>query len=152
VYTLKFGKVINTVPFKFLIRNIFKKPKKVRKPVFNRLRGASHRKAVIAKVVIITPKKPNSALRHVAKTSVYLTMRKAFARITGVGSVPSKFNRVLLRGGRANDLPSVRLTLVRNVYDFGAIYGKKKRRSVYGTPRSDSHTSHVRRRFRHLHS
>jgi len=144
-------KCINNTPFKFSIRNVFKKPRKVRKSVYNRLRGAPHRKAVINKVAIITPKKPNSALRHVAKTSVYLTMRKAFARITGVGSVPSKFNRVLLRGGRANDLPSVRLTLVRNVYDFGSIYGKKRRRSVYGTPRPDNYTSHIRRRFRHLH-
>lgn len=149
---MKFGSHISKVPFKFTIRNVFKKPRKVRKSTFNRLRGASHRKAVITKVVIITPKKPNSALRHVAKTAVYLTLRKAFARITGVGTVPSKFNRVLLRGGRANDLPSVRLTLVRNVYDFGSIYGKKRRRSIYGTARPDNHTSHVRRRFRHLHS
>ena len=63
----------------------------------------------------------------------------------GIGSVPQRYNRVLLRGGRANDVPGVRLTLVRNVYDFAGIYRKKKRRSIYGAP---GPRSFVRRRFR----
>lgn len=98
----------------------------------------------------MTPKKPNSAIRHVAKTSIYKHFKQIFARVPGIGNMPAKFNRILVRGGRANDLPTVRLTAVRGVYDFSGLYTKKKRRSIYGAPRLESTVSHVRRKYRHL--
>lgn len=99
----------------------------------------------------MTPKKPNSAIRHVAKLSLYKTNRFLLTRVPGIGNLPTKYNRVLARGGRANDLPTVRCTLIRNVYDFAGLFGKKKRRSLYGTSRPENYTKHIRRRFRRLH-
>nr|QTT61072.1 ribosomal protein S12 [Euplotes vannus] len=134
----------------FYLRQILKKRFRCRSRVFNRLYGAPQRKAVVLRVVLMTPKKPNSAIRHVARVSIYKTGRRALCRIPGIGSSPTKFNRVLCRGGRANDLPTVRLTLIRGVYDFSGLYNKKRRRSVYGAPRPESIITHRRRRYRHL--
>lgn len=135
----------------FYLRNLLKVRPKIKSRVFNRLYGAPQRKGTVLKIALMTPKKPNSAIRHVAKITVYKTGRRALCRIPGIGSSPTKFNRVLCRGGRANDLPTVRLTLIRNVFDFSGLYTKKKRRSVYGAPRPESMITHRRRRYRHLH-
>nr|YP_011027858.1 ribosomal protein S12 [Euplotes cristatus]UPM52068.1 ribosomal protein S12 [Euplotes cristatus] len=134
----------------FYLRNLLKSYYRHRSRVFNRLYGAPQRKGVILRVVLMTPKKPNSAIRHVAKVSIYKTGRRGLCRIPGVGSLPTKFNRVLFRGGRANDLPTVRLTLIRGVFDFSGLYTKKRRRSLYGAPRPESSITHRRRRYRHL--
>lgn len=104
-------------------------------------------KGTVAKVTTTSPKKPNSASRHIAKvkltSEIYVT-----ARVPGAGYVCSKYNRVLVHGGRANDLPGVGYTLVRGAFDFSPVIFKKKRRSVYGTSRPDGYTKHVRRCFR----
>ena len=104
-------------------------------------------KGIVSKVTTMSPKKPNSASRHVAK--VKLTNEfSVTARVPGIGYVCSKYNRVLVNGGRANDLPGVGYSLVRGVYDFSAVIFKRKRRSIYGTSRPDNYTKHVRRCFR----
>lgn len=104
-------------------------------------------KGIVSKVTTMSPKKPNSASRHVAK--VKLTNEfNITARVPGIGYVCSKYNRVLVHGGRANDLPGVGYSLVRSVYDFSSVIFKRKRRSVYGTARPDNYTKHVRRCFR----
>lgn len=82
------------------------------------------------------PKKPNSAVRHIAKVKLTNEIHVT-ARIPGIGYRCSKYNRVLVNGGRANDLPGVGYTLVRGVYDFPSVISKRKRRSVYGTERPD---------------
>lgn len=134
----------------FKIKNILKvKPRKYTR-LWEKLNNSPHRKGLVLNVVIKTPKKPNSALRHVAKTVIYKNSKNIFGRIPGIGLIPTKYNRVLLRGGRANDLPSVRLTLVRNVYDFSGLLYKKKRRSIYGTSRPEHFTAHIRRRYRKI--
>lgn len=93
------------------------------------------------------PKKPNSAVRHIAK--VRLTNETNLtARMPGIDYRCSKYNRVLVHGGRANDLPGVGYTLIRGVYDFSPVLFKKKRRSVYGAERPDGHTKHIRRCFK----
>jgi small subunit ribosomal protein S12 len=104
-------------------------------------------KGVVTEVRTMSPKKPNSATRHVAKVKL-TTEHFVTARIPGVGYRCSKHNRVLVNGGRANDLPGVGYTLVRGVYDFASVLFKKKRRSVYGTSRPDGYTTHVRRKER----
>jgi small subunit ribosomal protein S12 len=104
-------------------------------------------KGIITKVVTMSPKKPNSAIRHVAKVNLNNKLRVT-ARIPGIGYICSKYNRVLVNGGRANDLPGVGYSLVRGVYDFSPVIAKKKRRSVYGTSRPEGLTKFVRRSLR----
>jgi len=104
-------------------------------------------KGIVTKVTTMSPKKPNSAVRHVAKVALTNGLRVT-ARIPGVGYICSKYNRVLVTGGRANDLPGVGYTLIRSVYDFSPVIMKKKRRSVYGTPRPDGYTKYVKKSLR----
>lgn len=112
-----------------------------------RLKACPQAKGLIVRVVIMTPKKPNSALRHVAKVRLYSKPRIT-ARIPGSGFGVVRFNRVLVRGGRANDLPGVGYSLVRGVYDFSPHFAKKRSRSFYGVPRPDSQITHIRRKVR----
>ena len=104
-------------------------------------------KGIVTKVTTMSPKKPNSAVRHVAKVALTSSSRVT-ARIPGIGYICSKYNRVLVTGGRANDLPGVGYTLIRGVFDFSPVIFKKKRRSVYGTSRPDGYTAHIRRSLR----
>ena len=134
----------------FTKRHNLKYKPRIKSRSFNRLHGGPQRKGTVTRVTIMTPKKPNSAIRHIAKVAVYKSNGRALCRIPGIGSLPTKFNRVLFRGGRANDLPTVRLTLIRGVFDFSPLYSKKRRRSVYGVPRPESLIKHVRRCYRHL--
>ena len=98
---------------------------------------------------IITPRKPNSARRPVAK--VVLTNRiRITAHIPGIGHNIRRHSNVLVRGGGARDLPGVSFTCVRGVYDFAEVYGRIRRRSIYGVPRNENMVKKVRRRFRNL--
>jgi small subunit ribosomal protein S12 len=104
-------------------------------------------KGIVSKVTTMSPKKPNSASRHVAKVKLTNDFNIT-ARVPGIGYVCSKYNRVLVNGGRANDLPGVGYSLVRGAFDFSPVIFKRKRRSVYGTARPDNFTKHIRRCFR----
>lgn len=112
-----------------------------------RLGQSPQKKGIVNKVTTKSPKKPNSAVRHVAKVTLTSGYRVT-ARLPGIGYLCSKYNRVLVNGGRANDLPGVGYTLVRGVYDFSPVIFKKKRRSVYGVSRPDGYTKFVRRSLR----
>ena len=112
-----------------------------------RLRGSPFARGLVVRVVIMTPKKPNSALRHVAKVRLYCKPRVT-ARIPGSGFGVVRFNRVLVRGGRANDLPGVGYSLVRGVYDFSPHYLKRRSRSFYAVSLPEGPTRHVRRKVR----
>jgi len=94
-------------------------------------------KGIVNLVATMKPKKPNSAVRHIAKVKLTNEIHVT-ARIPGSGYRCSKYNRVLVHGGRANDLPGVGYTLVRGVYDFPSVIFKRKRRSIYGTQRPES--------------
>ena len=104
-------------------------------------------KGIVSKVTTMSPKKPDSASRHVAKVKLTNDFNIT-ARVPGIGYVCSKYNRVLVNGGRANDLPGVGYSLVRGAFDFSPVIFKRKRRSVYGTARPDNFTKHIRRCFR----
>jgi small subunit ribosomal protein S12 len=112
-----------------------------------RLWGCPAARGLVVRVCVMNPKKPNSAMRHVAKVKLYSKPRIT-ARIPGYGFGITRFNRVLVRGGRANDLPGVGYSLVRGVYDFPSLYGKKKSRSFYGVSRPEGGKKYVRRKFR----
>lgn len=127
----------------------FRKYKKGFTPRTPALQKRPQVKGIITRVTTMSPKKPNSAMRHIAKVKLTNLLRVT-ARIPGIGYICSKFNRVLVNGGRANDLPGVGYTLIRGVKDFSPVIFKKRRRSVYGTSRPEGHTKFVRRSLRLL--
>ena len=104
-------------------------------------------KGIVTRVTTMSPRKPNSAIRHVAKVDLTNGL-KLTSRLPGKGYLCAKYNRVLISGGRANDLPGVGYSAVRGVYDFSPVVGKKKRRSVYGVSRPTGFTNYVRKSLR----
>ena len=104
-------------------------------------------KGVVLKVRITTPRKPNSARRPVVK--VLLSNRKQrVAHIPGKGHNLRKHSEVLISGVGARDLPGVRFTCIRGVYDFSPLHEKIRRRSIYGAKRPDDKKKKLRRKFR----
>ena len=86
------------------------------------------------RVFTTTPKKPNSALRKVARVRLSNGM-EVTAYIPGQGHNLQEHSVVILRGGRVKDLPGVRYHIVRGLLDMGGVEGRKQRRSKYGTKR-----------------
>ena len=120
------------------------KSKKVKATALRRSYNSKDRKYVISPnpqkrgvvllVKTMTPKKPNSALRKVAR--VRLSNRtEVTAYIQGVGHDLAEHGIVLVRGGRVKDLPGVKYHLIRGKLDLAGVVGRKKARSVYGTKR-----------------
>ncbi|NPB03152.1 MAG: 30S ribosomal protein S12 [Thermotogae bacterium] len=108
-----------------------KRKKKTKSPA---LEGNPQKKGTCIRVYTTTPKKPNSALRKVAK--VRLTNGKeVIAYIPGEGHNLQEHSTVLVRGGRVKDLPGVKYHIVRGVYDAAGVSGRRNSRSKYGTPR-----------------
>ena len=85
-----------------------------------------------ARVYTRTPKKPNSAIRKVAKVELW-TGRSVEAYIPGEGHTLQQHSVVLVRGGRVPDLPGVKYKLIRGKYDFQSLKERRKRRSFYAT-------------------
>lgn len=90
------------------------------------------KKGVCIKIFTRSPKKPNSAIRKVAKIKVS-TGKKVEAYIPGEGHNLKSYSVVLMRGGRVPDLPGVKYHLIRGKYDFQGIKKRKSSRSLYGT-------------------
>lgn len=88
-------------------------------------------KGVCLKVYTRTPKKPNSALRKVAKLKLS-SRRKVESYIPGEGHNLRQYSVVLIRGGRVPDLPGVKYKIIRGKYDLLAVKNRKKSRSKYG--------------------
>lgn len=115
------------------INQIIRKPRKGRKEKGKgtALGGNPQKKGVVLRVYTRKPKKPNSALRKVAK--VKLTNRREIeAYIMGEGHNLQEHGIVLVRGGRVPDLPGVRYKIVRGKYDLGGVVGRRTSRSKYG--------------------
>ncbi|HOK00510.1 MAG TPA: 30S ribosomal protein S12 [Candidatus Pacearchaeota archaeon] len=90
------------------------------------------KRGVCIKVFTVTPKKPNSALRKVARVRLTNGM-EVTAYIPGEGHNLQEHSVVLIRGGRVKDLPGVRYHIVRGVLDTAGVEGRKQGRSKYGT-------------------
>ena len=90
------------------------------------------KRGVCLKVFTTTPKKPNSALRKVARVRLTNGM-EVTAYIPGEGHNLQEHSIVLIRGGRVKDLPGVRYHVVRGVLDSEGVEGRKQKRSKYGT-------------------
>jgi len=103
-----------------------------RKTVF--AKGCAFKRGVCTKVYTTTPKKPNSALRKVAKVRLSNGV-EVIAYIPGEGHNLQEHSIVLIRSGRVKDLPVVRYHIVRGVYDTQGIDSRRRGRSVYGTKR-----------------
>jgi small subunit ribosomal protein S12 len=107
------------------------KPKRNKVPA---LQQCPQKRAVCTRVYTTTPKKPNSALRKVAK--VRLTNGfEALTYIPGEGHNLQEHSVVLIRGGRVKDLPGVRYHIIRGVLDTQGVKDRRKRRSLYGAKR-----------------
>ena len=95
------------------------------------------KRGVCIQVRTVTPKKPNSALRKVARVRLTNGM-EVTAYIPGEGHNLQEHSVILLRGGRVKDLPGVRYTIVRGVLDSAGVEGRKTSRSIYGAKRPKS--------------
>ena len=95
---------------------------------------APFKRGVCLQVRTTTPKKPNSALRKIARVRLTNGM-EVTAYIPGVGHNLQEHSVVLIRGGRVKDLPGVRYHIVRGVYDSGGVENRKQQRSKYGAKR-----------------
>lgn len=94
--------------------------------------GSPFKRGVCLKVTTTTPKKPNSALRKIARVRLSNGM-EVTAYIPGMGHNLQEHSIVLVRGGRVKDLPGVRYTIVRGVFDTQGVEGRKQSRSRYGS-------------------
>ena len=91
-----------------------------------------YKRGVCIKVFTVTPKKPNSALRKVARVRLTNGM-EVTAYIPGEGHNLQEHSIILIRGGRVKDLPGVRYHVVRGTLDAGGVEQRKQGRSLYGT-------------------
>jgi small subunit ribosomal protein S12 len=98
------------------------------------LRGSPQRRGVCTRVYTTTPKKPNSALRKVARVRL-TTGIEVTAYIPGIGHNLQEHSIVLVRGGRVKDLPGVRYKIIRGTLDTAGVRDRKKARSRYGAKR-----------------
>jgi small subunit ribosomal protein S12 len=99
------------------------------------LKGSPQVRGVCLKVFTTTPKKPNSALRKVARVKLSTGM-EVTAYIGGEGHNLQEHSVVLIRGGRVKDLPGVRYHIVRGALDTAGVEGRKQSRSLYGAKQS----------------
>ena len=131
-------------------RQLLKKPRKIaraktKSPAlnygFNSLKNrpvyypAPFKRGVCLSVRTITPKKPNSALRKIARVRLTNGM-EVTAYIPGVGHNLQEHSVVVLRGGRVKDLPGVRYHILRGVLDSSGVEGRKQSRSKYGAKKA----------------
>ncbi|HMN19095.1 MAG TPA: 30S ribosomal protein S12 [Candidatus Moranbacteria bacterium] len=113
--------------------------------VFNTLKNkpkptkSPFKRGVCVKVSTTTPKKPNSALRKIARVRLTNNM-EVTAYIPGVGHNLQEHSIVMIRGGRVKDLPGVRYHIVRGVLDASGVDGRNRGRSKYGAKRPKAKT------------
>ncbi len=98
------------------------------------LKGSPQRRGVCTRVYTSTPKKPNSALRKVARIRLTSGI-EVTAYIPGEGHNLQEHSIVLVRGGRVKDLPGIRYHIIRGTLDASGVEDRKKGRSKYGTKR-----------------
>ena len=112
----------------------FGRKRQVAKTASPALRGAPQKRGVCTRVYTSTPKKPNSALRKVARVRLTNGM-EVTCYIPGEGHNLQEHSIVLIRGGRVKDLPGVRYHVVRGTLDASGVDGRMQSRSKYGTKR-----------------
>lgn len=126
-------------PQQFLIKQKtrFRYKKRAKAPKFE---GAPHRKGVVSKITVMSPRKPNSAKRTFAKVRLLFNNKRLFAKIPGIGEHFLQSHAiVLVRGHGPKDSPGINYHLVRGQCDFIKFepYGRKNRRSKFGVKKLD---------------
>ena len=101
------------------------------------LKGSPQRRGVCTRVYTTTPKKPNSALRKVARVKLTSEV-EVTAYIPGEGHTLQEHSMVLVRGGRVKDLPGVRYKIIRGSLDTQGVKARKQARSKYGAKKEKS--------------
>lgn len=129
---------------------LLKKPRKIAKAKtkspalsfgFNTLKNrpvdywSPFKRGVCTQVKTTTPKKPNSALRKIARVRLTNGM-EVTAYIPGVGHNLQEHSIVMIRGGRVKDLPGIRYHIVRGIFDTSGVEGRKQQRSKYGAKKT----------------
>ena len=119
------------------INQLIKKARKSssKKTKSKALEGSPQKKGVCIQVKTQTPKKPNSALRKVARVRLTNNLTVT-AYIPGVGHNLQEHSIVIIRGGRVKDLPGVRYHIIRGLLDTAGVTDRKKSRSKYGVKRT----------------
>lgn len=119
------------------IAQLFKFPRtnKIRSSRVPALQKCPQKKGVILRVFIITPRKPNSALRKIVKARLLSNRKTVIAYIPGQGHNLQKYSTILMRGGGVKDLPGVKYHLIRGVLDLASSRYKVNARSKYGVKR-----------------
>ena len=97
------------------------------------LNKCPQKKGICLKVFLRTPKKPNSALRKLAKLRLLSNLKIITAYIPGEGHNLQDYSVVLIRGGRVKDLPGVKYHIIRGKFDLPGLKNRKTSRSKYGT-------------------
>jgi len=119
--------------FNQLVRSPRVQPKfKTKTPA---LKGSPQKRGVCTQVKTATPKKPNSALRKIARVRLTNGM-EVTAYIGGIGHNLQEHSMVLIRGGRVKDLPGVRYHIIRGTLDTAGVANRMKARSKYGAKRA----------------
>ncbi len=113
-----------------VIKSPRRKPKRKSKSLD--LQGNPQKRGVCYKVYTITPKKPNSALRKIARVRL-VNSNTVTAYIPGEGHNLQEHSSVLIRGGRVQDVPGVKYHIVRGTLDTQSVEARRKKRSKYGT-------------------
>ena len=118
------------------VNQLIKKPRKSKKTKSDvpALNGSPQKRGVCTRVYTTTPKKPNSALRKVARVKL-TNGQEVSAYIPGEGHNLQEHSVVLIRGGRVKDLPGVRYHILRGTLDTQGVSSRKQRRSLYGAKR-----------------
>lgn len=101
------------------------------------LQGCPQKRGVCIRVGTMTPKKPNSALRKIARVRLSNGM-EVTAYIPGIGHNLQEHSVVLIRGGRVKDLPGIRYHIIRGTLDAAGVEGRRQGRSKYGTKKPKS--------------
>jgi small subunit ribosomal protein S12 len=108
-----------------------KRLKKKRSIWMPALEQCSQKKGVCLRILIRTPKKPNSAQRKLALIKLS-NKKRVYGYIAGEGHSLQEHSVVLVRGGRVKDLPGIKYKIIRGVYDFKGVEGRAQARSKYG--------------------
>nr|AFN82345.1 ribosomal protein S12 [Plasmodium cynomolgi]BBB58028.1 small subunit ribosomal protein 12 [Plasmodium cynomolgi]BBB58057.1 small subunit ribosomal protein 12 [Plasmodium cynomolgi] len=119
---------------KLLYKKKIKKNKNYKKNNFL-LNKCPQKKGIVLKILIKTPKKPNSALRKVAKIKLS-NNKELLAYIPGEGKSVQEHNFVLIKGGRVKDLPGIKYKIIRGSLDSIGVLNRKTSRSKYGVKKN----------------
>ena len=114
------------------LSQIIKSPRNVKKKSSSKLEGNPQKKAVCLKIFTISPKKPNSANRRVARVNLTQNKTKLIAKLPGEGSNLQQHSTILIKKARVRDLIAVSYAGIRGKYDFQAVVNRKTKRSRFG--------------------